>query len=386
MLKLRALFEKMIIVNSDNVLTVYIDTDPTVVGRNRSAAMIWLKDSLKNTRKDISSGLQKEFDALQKKVLEEAKHHISTGKSLIMFASADFFEISQPKVNVKNEIWWGKPSLGQAEWILEEYRNYGIVKVDSEKLHYYIIGLNEVIDEWEEKIGEDTLAWQVKHLKPEAFLREKAIPGLRGGDQKEIVERHISEEVQKFWKSSSSAIENIKKSFGVKEIIIAGLDTQADLYQKCISINGIKIIGKITTTKELNINDFLTSAQNIIKEHEKELEKKLIDEINNKSGGNAAASLGLKPALRIIQEGRASTIAIKHNLDTILLECRDCTYVLPNDSVECIKCSSKNLRIGSMKSLLPPLLRKYKTQLNIISHHIPEEIIRHDGIGVLWRY
>ncbi len=386
MLKLKALYEKMIFVNSDNVLSVYIDTDPTVVGWNRSAAKIWLKDSLKTTRKDISPELQKGFDVLQTKVLEEAKHCISTGKSLIIFASDDLFEITQPKVKITNEVWWGKPSVGQIDWILEEYRNYGIVKVTSEKLHFFVIGLNEIIDEWEENISKDTLAWQVKHLKSETILREKAIPGLRGGDQKEIVERHISEEVQKFWKSSSSAIEKIKKLFGVKEIVIAGTDSQTDLYQKCIFMNGTKIIGKITTTKESNINDLITSAQNIFKEHEKKLEEKLIDEINNKSGQNSTASLGLKQALRILQEGRAGTIAIKHNLDIILLECRDCTYVLPNDSVVCTKCSSKNLRMGSMKSLLPPLLRKYKTQLNIISHHMPEEIIRNDGIGVLWRY
>ena len=40
MLKLKSLFEKIISISADNVLSLYLETDPTVVGRNRAGVKI----------------------------------------------------------------------------------------------------------------------------------------------------------------------------------------------------------------------------------------------------------------------------------------------------------------------------------------------------------
>lgn len=385
MLKLRSLFDKMLSVNSDQVLSVYLETDPTVIGRNRAAAQIWLKDSLKSIRNDLPQSHLKEFEKIHSNILEEAGHRISDGKSLIFFSGSDFFEAAHPQINVTNEVWWGKPSIGQLDWILEEYRNYGIIKIASEKIHFYIVGLNEVIKDWEETISSDTLAWQSKHAPPENIMREKAIPGLRGGDTKEIVERHITEEVQKFWKHCTSSIEAMKKQFHVSEIVLVGLDSQTDMFQKCISSNEINIVGKIPLARESSIKDIISAAQQIFQNFERIREQKLIDEIIERSATNTSASIGIKKVLKLIQEGRSNTVAITNGSDKILVECHDCGYVMTKDAKECFQCTSKNLRVGSLKTLLPPLLRKYKTPLNIVSDKV-SHIFNKQGIGALWRY
>lgn len=385
MLKLRSLFDKMMSVNSDRVLSVYLETDPAIIGRNRAAAQIWLKDSLKSIRNDLPPSQLKEFETIHSNILEEAEMRISDGKSLILFSGKGFFEAAHPQINVTNEVWWGKPSTGQLDWILEEYRNYCIIKVASDKIHYYIVGLNEVIKEWEETISSDTLAWQSKHLPPENIMREKAIPGLRGGDTKEIVERHISEEVQRFWKHCSSSIEAMKKKFYVNEIVLAGSDSQTDLFQKCINTNEVSVIGKIPLARDSSIKDIISAAQQIFQNYERAKEQKLIDEIIERSATNTSASLGIKKVLKLIQEGRSNIVAITNGSDKILVECNDCGYVMTKDAKECSQCSSKNLRIGSLKTLLPPLLRKYKTPLNIVSTTVSDVFNKH-GIGALWRY
>lgn len=385
MLKLRSLFDKMMSVNSDRVLSVYLETDPAIIGRNRAAAQIWLKDSLKSIRNDLPPSQLKEFETIHSNILEEAEMRISDGKSLILFSGKGFFEAAHPQINVTNEVWWGKPSTGQLDWILEEYRNYCIIKVASDKIHYYIVGLNEVIKEWEETISSDTLAWQSKHLPPENIMREKAIPGLRGGDTKEIVERHISEEVQRFWKHCSSSIEAMKKKFYVNEIVLAGSDSQTDLFQKCINTNEVSVIGKIPLARDSSIKDIISAAQQIFQNYERAKEQKLIDEIIERSATNTSASLGIKKVLKLIQEGRSNIVAITNGSDKILVECNDCGYVMTKDAKECSQCSSKNLRVGSLKTLLPPLLRKYKTPLNIVSTTVSDVFNKH-GIGALWRY
>lgn len=385
MLKLRSLFDKMMSVNSDRVLSVYLETDPTIIGRKRAAAQIWLKDSLKSIRNDLSPSQLKEFETIHSNILEEAENRISDGKSLILFSGEGFFEAAHPQINVTNEVWWGKPSIGQLDWILEEYRNYGIIKIASERIHYYIIGLNEVIKEWEETISSDTLAWQSKHLPPENIMRERAIPGLRGGDTKEIVGRHISEEIQRFWKHCSSSIEAMKKKFYVNEIVLAGLDSQTDLFQKCINTNEVSVIGKISLARDSSIKDIISAAQQIFQNYERTKEQKLIDEIIERSATNTSASLGIKKVLKLIQEGRSNIVAITNGSDKILVECNDCGYVMTKDAKECSQCSSKNLRVGSLKTLLPPLLRKYKTPLNIVSTTVSDIFNKH-GIGALWRF
>ncbi|MDP2208613.1 MAG: VLRF1 family aeRF1-type release factor [Bacteroidota bacterium] len=385
MLKLRSLFDKMMSVDSDQVMSVYLETDPTVIGRNRAAAQIWLKDSLKSIRNDLPQSHLKDFEKIHSNILEEAEYRISDGKSLILFSGTGFFEAAHPQIKVTNEVWWGKPSIGQLDWILEEYRNYGIIKIASEKIHYYIIGLNEVIKEWEETISSDTLAWQSKHLPPENIMREKAIPGLRGGDTKEIVERHISEEVQKFWKHCTSSIEAMKKQFHVNEIVLTGLDSQTDLFQKCLNTNEVTVIGKIPLARESSIKEIISAAQQIFQNFERTKEQKLIDKIIERSATNTSASLGIKKVLKLIQEGRSNTVAITNGSDKILVECNDCGYVMTKDAKECLHCISKNLRVGSMKTLIPPLLRKYKTPLNIVSDKV-SDIFNKQGIGALWRY
>jgi flagellar hook-associated protein FlgK/ribosomal protein L40E len=385
MLKLLPVFEKILTVNANNVLSLYLDVDPTNVGRNRNAAKIWLKDSLKDIRKDLDPSQNIDFENIQNKVVDEVEHNISSGKSIIIFAGTNFFKIATPNINVTNEIWWGQPSTGQLDWILEEYWNYGIIKVASEKVHFYIVGLNEVIKEWEETISSDTLAWQSKHTQPENIMREKAIPGLRGGDTKEIVERHISEEVQKFWKRCASSIETMKKQFHVREIVLTGLDSQTDLFQKCTSSNDINIVGKIPLARESSIKDIISAGQQIIQNFERSREQKLIDEIIERSATNTSASVGIKNVLKLIQEGRSSIVAITNGSDKILLACNDCSYVMTKDAKECSQCSSKNLRVGSLKTLIPPLLRKYKTRLNIVSTTVSDIFNKH-GIGALWRY
>jgi hypothetical protein len=385
MLKLISVFEKMLSINADNVFSLYLDVDPTNVGRNRSAAKIWLKDSLREIRKDLNPSQNIDFENIQNKVIAEVEHNISSGKSIIIFAGSDFFEIASPNINVTNEIWWGQPSTGQLDWILEEYRNYGIIKVASEKVHFYIVGLKEVIKEWEETISSDTLAWQSNHLPPENIMREKAIPGLRGGDTKEIVERHISEEVQKFWKLCTSSIETMKKQFHVQEIILAGSDTQTDMFQKGINSNEIKVVGKIPLARESSIKDIISAAQQIFQSFERTREQKLVGEIIERSATDTSASLGIKNVLKLIQERRSSIVAITDGADKILVECHDCSYVMTKDAKECSQCSSKNLRVGSLRTLIPPLLRKYKTRLNIVSATVSDTFNKH-GIGALWRY
>lgn len=386
MLKLHSLFNKMLNEKSQEVLSVYLNTDPSQLGKSsRSIALIWLKDSLKEIKRSLTQDTMKIFEQLEKKILDEVEYGDLHGKSLIAFLSTNFFEIAYPRVNVVNEIWWGKPSLGQLDWLLEEYRNIGIIKVEAEKIHYYIVSLNEVIKEWEEHISQDTLLWQTKHLPPEKILREKSIPGLRGGDTKEIIERHINEEIQKFWKESVSSLENMQKNYYIKEIILAGQDSQTEIYQKYVHTNQLKIIGNIHLSKDTSVNEMIALAQEVFKKYERDVETKLITEILDRSEQNTNASLGIKNVLKLIQEGRAGLVALTDDTDKILIECASCGYVMTKDAKECKQCLSKNLRIGSIKTLLPPLLRKYKVQMSIVSSSISEKFSKH-GIGAIWRY
>ncbi len=386
MVKINDLFNKIIKINTPNILSLYLTTDPTVVGRNRAGAMIWLKDSLRNIKKSIRSDEQKLFEILEEKIIREVENNNSFSKSLIAFTGPDFFEIAPTNVEVKNDIWWGKPSLGQLEWLLTEYRNFGVIKIHPEKLHYYVIGLNELISDWEEKIDTNTLAWQSKHFPPEDILREKAIPGLRGGDTKEILERHVFEDVQKFWKNSNKSIEKLKKNYHINEVILSGLDTQIEAFQKVANLVSLNIIGSFSFSKDLNQKDFIHNASNIFRDSERNKEKTLVNEIVSRSKENSLASLGIKDVLRIVQEGRAAVTAITSSTDQILLECNNCGYVMPLDYENCNMCSSENLRIGSTRSLIPPLLRKYKSKLNIVSNNISESLNENEGIGVLWKY
>jgi hypothetical protein len=386
MLKIKSVFEKIIGISSDNVLSLYLETDPTIVGRNRAGAKIWLKDSFKNIKKDLDSSQCREFEIIQHKVIEEVENTLSSGKSIIIFASLDFFEIASPDINVKNEIWWGKPSTGQLDWIMEEYRGYSVVNIDSAKLSYYGIALNEVVKEWQTIIKPDTLAWQVRNTPTESGLREKSIPGLRGGDQKEIVERHVNEEVQKFWKSSISNIENLNQELGTKHTILMGQDAHIQSFQKFLDPTKVNVIGKVSLQREVNLKELLTSSQKFFEDYEREHENKLIAEITSRASGKMPASVGLRDVLKTIQEGKANLTVISNTADSILLECKSCCNVMTNDIKECSKCASKDLRIGTVKTLLPPLLRKYKTRLNIVHHSLSIPLDKHDGIGALWRY
>lgn len=144
------------------VLTVYLDTNPANprnLGRP-SGAGAWVKTHarelatrLTNTDPQLIKNHAQRIDAY----LDD---HLARAKGLIFFAGAKSWKIVRLQVPVEDEIYWGKPSLGQLMWILDEHQPHGVLVVDRNGARFFRYWLGEIEEQKQDRFELDLSQWR----------------------------------------------------------------------------------------------------------------------------------------------------------------------------------------------------------------------------------
>jgi hypothetical protein len=90
------------------ILTAYLETNPTDSRNQRQPPgyLIWLKSQAKSLEEGVPQGERKIF----REQVDRLKEYL--------------------RVDTKDELFWGLPSLTQLLWIMEEHRPCGVVLVN----------------------------------------------------------------------------------------------------------------------------------------------------------------------------------------------------------------------------------------------------------------
>lgn len=377
--------ERLYELEANPILSVYLHTDPAE--DPKGSHRIWLKDALKEQEAQLSGDDQKAFREAAERVNAQIADQRPRGKSWAAFAGPDVFIEHHLQVPMENEVQWGRPELTQLEWMLEEYGPYGVVLVDSETMRFFVAVMNEMTELADRKLDLDTSDWGEKAMMPPSQRQGSPTVGsVRGGNQREEYQQRVAEHTERFWKDAVPVLGEMKSQNDAEGLVVGGPKDARERFLATIGAEADRVIGQINVRVGASATDVLAESIPVIQQHERARERELVDELLNRASTSAKASVGLESTLKMIQESRADQVIVNRRLDESLKECADCQYVITQDHAECPNCNGTSLVPGTLRGLLPVLLRRYGSDLEIVQAEAADKLAEHDGIGTLLRY
>lgn len=377
--------ERLYELDANPLLSVYLHTDPAE--DPKASYRIWLKDALKERETQLSGDDRKAFREAAERVNAHVADQRPQAKSWAAFVGPDVFVEHDLQVPVENEVQWGRPELTQLEWMLEEYSPYGIVLVDSKTTRFLVAVMNEITELEDRKLELDTSEWGEKGMMPPSQRQGSPTVGsVRGGNLREEYQQRVDEHTERFWKDAIPILQEMRSHYDAGSLVIGGPKDPRERFLSAIGAEADRVIGEVNVRVGAPAPDVLAESVPVIREHERQREISLVDELLGRASTSAKASVGLASTLKMIQEGRADRVIVNRRLDESLQECADCEYVTTAEREACPNCNGTSLKSGKLRGLMPVLLRRYGTELEIVQAEAADKLADHGGIGTLLRF
>jgi hypothetical protein len=385
--------KRLISLDANPTLSVYLNVESSGQPISGSPGhRIWLKSALKSLDGMLPSAERKRLAPMADELGTYLQNHRPQGKAWVLFWNEKgLLKEFHLRVPVVNEVQWGQPSLVQLEWLLAEYPPYGVVLVDSERLRFFSVAMNEIREEGERALSVDVGAWRRKELMPRSTPPGGPMRGpVRGGNQREAFEARLNTQIRQFWKEAGEQqLRALKETRGIKGIILAGPKAVQDHFIESLGANKpIEIIGHLPLRRDAPPAEILEKTLPLIQQQEQARQQRLVADLLHRATQSQGAGVGLEPTLQVLQSGRVSQLILADNLDGQLAECIGCHYSFPKGIGQptCPRCGANSLRGASLRVLLPILARRYGAKLEVVHEQAAEMLAAQGGIGGLWRY
>lgn len=377
--------EKLLMISEDHLLSVYLNTDPSQ--DPKGSYRIWLKDALKTLEGRVEGSEQKRFREAADHVHAHMKEFRAQGKSWVAFVGNGLVAQYDLRVPVENEVQWGRPELTQLEWLLEEYRPYGVVLVDSEQLRFFVVAMNEIREMDDRLLELDTSDWRRKEISPPSQPRGTPVRGsVRGGNERDAFAERVRVQTEKFWREASGVLRRLNELHRAEKLVLGGPKAIRERFMQTLGAESSRVIGQISLPLDASPSAVLAESVSVIHTHERAREMEVVEELLRRASISDRAGVGLLPTLKALQESRVERVIVNRRLEATLRECGACGYVFDRAEERCPHCSSTQVKDSSLRALLPVLVRRHGARLEIIRRPAAEKLAPHGGIGAFWRY
>lgn len=377
--------EALLKIEGNPILSVYLHTDPAQ--DPKASYRIRLKDALKSLEDGLDTSEKKRFREVAERLKARVQELRPQGKSWVAFAGEGLFEEYDLRVPVENEVQWGRPELTQLEWLLSEYRPYGVVLADSEKLRFFVVAMNEIREVDDRELELETVDWRRKHLMPPSRARGSPVRGaIGGGDQRNAYAERVKVQTERFWKEASDVLRRLREIDHAEELVLGGPKAVRERFLQALGAEAERVIAQIPLPLDAPPSEILEESLKHIQAHERQREEQIVAELLRRASTSERAGVGLPATLKALQEGRVERVVAVRSLQVSLNECTACGYAFEEEGRACPNCSSAELKRVSLRGLLPLLLRRYGAKLEIVRGPAAKRLTPHGGIGALWRY
>jgi hypothetical protein len=216
---------------SPPVLTAYLDTN-RANRRNQGhppGFFIWLKSRAKVIGGRLPSGEQKLFRKQLERVEDHLRNRPPQERGLVIFAGPvaspgrsehrpDTWEVIPLQVEVEDELHWGRPSLTQLLWLLDEHQPCGVVLVDRSKARFFRFWLGEAVEQSQAQFQLDISRWLQKDLMPPSH------PGIQKtrGSQRDVFEQRIEAQYARLYREAAERIRQWSEREKLNLVFLAG--------------------------------------------------------------------------------------------------------------------------------------------------------------------
>ncbi len=364
------------------VLTVYLDTNPANPRNQRqpSGARIWLK----SRGKVIGARASREEQKLFREQLERVDKFLRTQppreRGIVIFAGPAAWECLKLHIPVEDELHWGRPSLTQLLWLLDEHQPCGVVAVDRSGARFFRFWLGEVVEQEQERFVLDISQWRRKDLLPPSHTGNQKTRG----SQRDVFEQRIEAQFAHFYRDAAARIEAWARREKLNPVFVAGpadsvepvwTDLPAAFQKQAALVKGLP--ARVTPPE---LQERLVPE---VARWKRAKELQIVDEMLSSSNG-VRAVVGPDETLARVQQGGARELVVVRGLGGKLRECVKCRWVDRSADPACSACGSER-RVVALRAVLPELARRYRVPIEVVAGDAATKLRAAGGMGAWLR-
>lgn len=349
---------------TDPVLSVYLNTDPSVGNADTHTRQ------LKSMIKEIN--LTQDVQAMEKFFVQEYNW---AGRGVAVFSCApqNYFRAYPLAVPVRNLVHIGdRPSVKPLATLLDNYGGYGVVLVDKQGARLFSFHMGELREQ------EGVLGEMVKRAKHGGGASQ---PGRRGsGLQSHAVDAVIDRNM----KDSAEFAVRFFEDNHVRRVLVGGTDENVKLFSSLLPKAWQSLVmGTFPMSMTASHPEVRSRAMELGMQAEAEREKRLVERLITASAKKSGAVVGLEDTLEMVNQGRVQTLVVSEGFRKNAFRCKSTGWLTTKPEEAC---SGENdvEKVYDVVDLVVNQVMRSGGDVDVIMN--TEELDKTGSIGAILRY
>ena len=360
------------------VLTVYLDTNPANA-RNQSTPRgyaIWFKSASRALAKELTDDSRKQLRREVRKVTRYLQDMATQSRALALFSGPHVWEEIRLEVPVIDELHWGKASLQQMAWVLDEHRSRGAVLIDGFGARFFRFWMGTVTEEEAFPFSVDVSFWRTPHLVG------PSTPGVskRHGIARDRIASRAEEQRTKYLKQLSGRIVAWSEEGQIGPIVLVGKADELEEISRNTPESFRKQLARIPKIlPQVSPTEATKRLRPILDRWERQYELSVVSGLlsDHQSGRSV---VGIDGTLDQLQQGNVSELVVSRGLEGTVQQCTNCGWVTASTHTECPVCGSKR-EARTLRTLVPELASSRSVPIEVVAGRAAENLRTGGGIG-----
>lgn len=363
-------------------LTAYLNTNPGDARNQGHPAgyLTWLKSRARVLARRIAKDEQKLFREQIARLENHLRARPAKSAGVIVFAGPATWELFVLRCPVEDELHWGRPSLTQLLWLLDEHQPYGVAHVDRSGLRSFRVWLGEIAEQPEEEFKVDTTRWRRKDLLPPSH------PGVlkTRGSQRDVFQQRIEAQYDRFFREAAARIERWVAKEELNPVFVVGPEEVVDRVWPELPPSLRRRAGRIKAalarmTAPALLERIAPEVERWKREHELEIVERMLG-----SGKGLRAVTGVDETLERLQRGQARELLVVRGLGGRLRQCVRCEWASRSADPVCATCGGER-RTAALRAAIPQLARRYAVPVEVVGGEAGRKLREAGGLAAWLR-
>lgn len=363
------------------VLTAYLDVNPaTPRNQGQRGYVTWLASTGKDLGKQMSARDRKLFRAQLARVENYLRTARPRARGLAVFVGPEIWETIPLQVDVAEELHWGKPSLQQMLWVVDEHRPRGVVVVDGTRARFFHLWLGTIVEDKAAAFASEPPAGRKKKLVGSSH------PGIFGavGVARDFAASHAAVQRSRFARDLAQHIVHWIEDRRASPTVLAGA---GDMVDAVLDAMPADIRAQVTpirkTLPRISPSEVRATLGPALKAWERDYETSLVGKLIAAQGSGTAA-VGLDETLAALQDDRVRELVVARGLTGSVRQCVRCGRADRSADPVCAVCGGGR-RPRTLRTLLPELASLHAVPVEIVAGKAAKDLRAVGGVGAWLR-
>jgi len=346
------------------VLTVYLDANPANP-RNQGhppGYVIYLKSRGRVIASRAPKEERKQVQEQLKRVEEHLRHHPPRSRGVLVIAGPKAWKVLPLQVEVEDELHWGRLSLTQLLWLLDEHQPCGVVLVDRSGARFFRVWMGEAEEQNAAAFKLDTSKWRRKDLVPPSH------PGIQKtrGSQRDVFEQRVEAQYAKFYRDAAGRVRQWGEREKLDPVFVVGPNEVVEpVWAELPAVFQERAAMLKADLGRISAAELHARLERQIERWKREHELRLVTRMLNVRNG-ARAVAGMDETLAQLQQGGARELMVARGLGGKVRQCSHCGWTDRAADPRCSYCGGER-RPVALRAAIPELARKHGVPVEVVA-------------------